>query len=93
MLAHPKVYRPAQATPGSARRTETAAGAAIYAVGLALLGSALAAAAAAPHRPASRPARQPTPASRAVTQRAGRATLHPVAGPAAALTPLPGRGW
>ena len=51
------VYRPAQATPGSARRTETAAGAAIYTAGLALLGSALAVA----RRraaPASEPARQ-----------------------------------
>src|SRR6266851_5288803 len=35
------LYRPARAAPGSARRTETAAGAAIYAAGIALLGGAL----------------------------------------------------
>ena len=38
------VYQPAHAAPGSARRTETAAGAAIYAAGLALLIGTLAAA-------------------------------------------------
>jgi hypothetical protein len=50
------VYPPAQAAPGTARRTETTAGAAIYALSLSLLADALAVARGIARRRATRAA-------------------------------------